>query len=116
MDRIHYSGDSILTGSKIAHALLDYAQALAQVGTSDTVEVPTVHEDGTPGQSNILIGPSSQLISDVETSGFDDVVDDALVADLEGKADRLRRFGTSSPASEAHPIEPAVGWSEFDEL
>ena len=44
MDRIHYAGDSILTGTDIAHAMLEYARALAQVGSSATVEIPTVDE------------------------------------------------------------------------
>ena len=41
MDRIHCAGNSILTGSAIAAALLEYAEALAKVGTSATVEIPT---------------------------------------------------------------------------
>ena len=40
MHRIHYAGTSILTGSAIAIALVDYAQALAEVGSSATVDVP----------------------------------------------------------------------------
>ena len=62
MDRIHYAGDSILTGTDIARALLAYAQALAVAGTSATVDIPVVNErDGSIGRSELLIGPASQL-------------------------------------------------------
>ena len=72
MDRIHYAGDSILTGSEIARALLDYAQALAVAGTSATVDIPVVDEgDGSIGRSELLIGPASQLISDTEEEGHE---------------------------------------------
>ena len=100
MYRLHYAGDSIVTGTEIARALLDYAQALAQVGTSSTVDVPTLNEDGSPGRSEILIGPASQLIADAEVSGFDEVVDEALVAYMRGEATRLRNFGSPAPRAE----------------
>ncbi|MFG6503084.1 hypothetical protein [Microbacterium sp. P05] len=98
MDRIHYSGDSILTGTEIARAVLDYAQALAEMSSSDTVDIPTLSEDGTPGRSSLLLGPSSQLASDVEVSEHADISDDDLVRDLELRAGRVRQFGTTAPA------------------
>jgi hypothetical protein len=116
MDRIHYAGDSILTGTEIAHALLDYARALAQVGSSDTVVIPTITADGQSGRSEILVGPASQLISDSDDSELDEVVDEDLVTDLRARADHVRRYGTSAPATEAHPVEPTGGWSEFDDI
>jgi len=112
MDRIHYSGDSILTGTRIARALLDYAKALSQAETSDTVELPTLDEGGIPGRSVLLIGPASQIISDVEVSPHDDVVDEALVETLRAKAESLRRFGTSTP-QELSTHEDDEG-SEYD--
>lgn len=63
MHRIHYS-DSVLPGTAIAEALLDYAQALAEADTSATVEIPTMNDDGSPGHSQLLVGPASQLISE----------------------------------------------------
>jgi hypothetical protein len=118
MDRIHYAGDSILTGTEIAHALLGYARALAQVGSSATVEIPTVDEHGEAGRSEILVGPASQLISDsVEVEG-DEVIDAELVTELRRKTDDLQRFGLPQPAAtvQGDDAPPAEGWNEFDDL
>ena len=106
MERVHYAGSSILTGSAIAHALLDYAQALAEVGTSATTQIPTLNDDGTPGMSEVLIGPASQLIADTEESPYDEVVDDELVARLRRAADRVRNDSSPSPAALAIDDDP----------
>ena len=79
MHRIHYAGDSITTGSKIARALLEYAQALAQESASATVAVPTLEDNGARGQVELLIGPGSQLTAHV-LPGHDEMsVDDGHV-------------------------------------
>jgi hypothetical protein len=110
MDRIHYAGDSILTGSAIAKALLEYAEALAKVGASATVDIPTREADGSLGRSSLLVGPASQLIADAEVSEYDEVIDDALVAYFDKEAARLRGEGGPS-----HSVQANVpGW--YDEL
>jgi hypothetical protein len=114
MYRLHYAGDSIITGTEIARALLDYAQALAQVGASNTVDVPTVNEDGSPGRSEILIGPASQLIADVESSEFDEVVDEALVAHMRAEAARLRSYGSPAPRAEATASDASPGFEDYE--
>lgn len=114
MYRLHYSGDSILTGTEIARALLDYAQALAQAGSSSTVDVPTLNEDGSNGRSEILIGPASQLIADAEDSEFAEVVDDALVAYMHGEAARLRSFGSPAPRAETTRSETSTGYDDYE--
>ena len=114
MDRIHYAGDSILTGTSIARALLDYAQALAQVGTSATVDVPTLNDDGSSGRSEILIGPSSQLIASAEDSGYDDVVDEELVARMIEEAQRLRRNGSPSPTATIRTRDERDDMADYD--
>ena len=114
MDRIHYAGDSILTGSTIAHALLDYAQALAQVGASATVDVPTLNDDGSFGRSEILIGPASQLIASAEDSGYDDVVDEELVAHMIEEARRLRRNGSPSPTATIRATDEPADMADYD--
>lgn len=111
MERVHYAGSSILTGSAIAHALLDYAQALAEAGTSATVEIPTLNDDGTPGTSEVLIGPASQLIADTEESPYDEVGDDELVARLRDLAHRARNDRSPSPAAQMINDEPRGGAS-----
>jgi hypothetical protein len=83
MDRIHYAGGELLTGSNIARSLLAYAEALAQRDSAASVEIPVRHSDGTVGRASILIGPASQLVSESETLGGEELVDDALVAELD---------------------------------
>lgn len=100
MDRIHYAGDSVLTGTKIAQTLLEYAQALAKNGASATVEIPTREPDGSIGRSKLLIGPASQLIADAEESPDDEIVDDELVAHFERETAKLRRPGGPGHSSE----------------
>ena len=118
MDRIHYAGDSILTGTEIARALLDYAQALAQAGTAATVDIPTINPDGSPGRSEVLVGPASQLISDSEESPYTDPVDEDLVARLDAEATRLRDYGLASPEAVVPPAstEPARRRSDGDDV
>lgn len=118
MDRIYYAGDSLLTGSDIARALLDYAQALAQVGAAATVDIPTVTAAGQPGRAEILVGPASQLLSSAEEVSVEEVVDADLVADLQEKSENLRRYGTADTrATVQEDQEPPMGeWSDYEDL
>jgi hypothetical protein len=100
MDRIHYAGDSVLTGTRIAQALLEYGQALAKTGASATVDIPTREDDGSLGRSRLLIGPASQLIADAEESDHDEIVDDEVVAYFERETAKLRRPGGPGHSSE----------------
>lgn len=99
MERIHYAGDSLLTGTEIARALLEYANVLARAEQSATVDIPVRLSDGTIGRANFLIGPASQLVSETESSSFDEVSDAALVERLVLETAKLRP---------AHPISGAT--------
>jgi hypothetical protein len=111
---VHYAGHSVVTGTAIAEALLDYAQALAQVKGAATIQIPTVHDDGSPGRSEILVGPSSQLMSDAEASEFEEVTDETLVTYLHHEAVSLRAHGLAS-GSAAIPERGAVrDWPDFE--
>ncbi|WP_368498065.1 hypothetical protein [Herbiconiux sp. A18JL235] len=95
MERIHYAGDAVTTGTAIAHALLDYARALALVEASDTVEIPVVRDDGSVARATFLIGPASQLIAEsvepVESAdgAREELESQELVDDLARRAARL---------------------------
>lgn len=113
MDRVHYAGHSILTGTAIAHALLDYAQALFQASGAVTMQLPTLNDDGSRGRSEILLTPSSQLISDAEASEHPDVTDDKLVAYMHHEADRIRRNGVSSATAAPAAAPPPLDQYDF---
>lgn len=114
MHRVHYAGHSIVTGTAIARALLDYAQALAQAGASATIVIPTRNDDGSRGQSEILIGPSSQLISDAETSPRAELTDGDLVTHLREAAANARNFGVTSTTAEIPQRAEAREWTGFE--
>ena len=85
MERIHYAGDELVTGSEIAEALMEYAAVLAQQRTAASVEIPIQHPDGTIGSASLLLGPASQLVRERIEEPGQEVVDDSLVQ-------RLRRL------------------------
>jgi hypothetical protein len=115
MDRIFYAGDSILTGTAIARALLEYAEALAKADTSATVEIPTRLGDGGVGRSTFLVGPASQLVSDTEPSGFDEIEDEQLIARFRAETERLR-FGSpggkASSSDDGEVDDDPSAWSD----
>lgn len=116
MHRIHYAGDSIVTGTAIARALLDYAQALSQVGASATVEVPTIEPDGGPGRAELLIGPASQLSAHEERYSAEELTDDELVERMRAEANRLRHFGSPTPPVGVVPADTIRMWTDLEEL
>ena len=82
MKRIYYASGSFLTGSSIADAIVAYADALAHSEGSDVVHFPIVHDDGSPGEASVLIGPASQLASSTAPGPDGELEDAALVSEL----------------------------------
>ncbi|MFM9921238.1 hypothetical protein [Lacisediminihabitans sp. H27-G8] len=82
MERIHYSGDSFVTGTEIAAAIFSYSEALAKRGSSATVTIPVREEDGSIEHARLLLGPASQIVSESEPSDFDELEDGELVASI----------------------------------
>jgi hypothetical protein len=90
MQLIHYADGSVLTGSSIARALVDYAQVLAANGSAAAVDIPTREKDGTIGRATFLLGPASQMVSVEMISPFDEVEDEPLVTSLQEETRRQR--------------------------
>lgn len=97
MERIHYAGSSVLTGSRIAHSLVGYAEALALRKGAMSVDIPIRRSTGELGRATLLIGPASQLFSETEDDGGEEIVDAALVERL---AKETARLGVSQPLAE----------------
>ena len=115
MDKLTYAGESLLTGSAIAHALIEYAQALAGTGEAATVRIPTVDQSGVPGSAEVLVGPASQLVTVRIELDLPEPVDADLVDDLVARTVDLRR--RAAPAEGILPVEhpPHQGYSsEYD--
>jgi hypothetical protein len=108
MDRIHYAGESVLTGSAIAGALLEYAEVLAKSNTSATVDVPTREPDGSVGRAKFLIGPASQLISEAEESEYEELIDDDLVEYFAAESSVLRQAPAVVPPTAEEQLPPIM--------
>lgn len=90
MQRLHYTGDTILMADATATALLAYASALAEANASDVVTVPVVDERGRSTRAELLIGPASQLYA-MPAADQDEVPPDAqVIADLELRTAKVR--------------------------
>lgn len=113
MERIHYAGDSLLTGTDIARALIDYASALARANQSAVVNIPVRAADGSIGRANFLIGPASQVVSEEERSADDEVTDPELVERL---ARETRRLQPTRPVSTAEPQGAERGLDLIDDI
>ncbi|GEP48097.1 hypothetical protein FVP74_12430 [Microbacterium saccharophilum] len=105
MQRLHYTGDSILMADETAAALLDYASALAEANASDVVAVPAVDEEGRSTKAELLIGPASQLYT-MPVAGLDEVPPDAdVIAELQLRAAKVR---PSRPVTEETELSTFV--------
>ena len=103
MQRIHYAGGVLLTGSDIADAIVDYAAALATGHNAASVDIPVRTADGGVGRAHLLVGPASQLVTEPVESEFEELVDEALV-------ERLRSATTGLSST-----RPLVGGAGPDE-
>jgi len=101
MKRIYYSSGSVVTGDRIAEAVIVYAEILALRDTSDTIDVPISLSSGQIGRAQLLIGPASQLVMVPEQPEADadgplaEIEDEDTLADL-----TMRTAMHSSP----HPL------------
>jgi hypothetical protein len=73
MQRVHYSGISLLTGDDIARGIVQYAEALAHAGGSAQISLPVRLGDGGTANATLLIGPASQLVTIDEASPFEEL-------------------------------------------
>ncbi|MGN6743571.1 MAG: hypothetical protein ACTHJL_09785 [Amnibacterium sp.] len=113
MQRIHLcSGTSFLTADATAEAVLEYAWALAQYGRHDIVRVPTRREDGSDGVSSILLGPATQISTDLVATELAEPADRAFVAALTARTAHLREPMPVAPFPEHEPdgADPAAMW------
>jgi hypothetical protein len=90
MRRIYYTGGQVLTGDRTCKALLRYARALAEAGTSDVVTIPVLSEGGSKGSAHFLIGPASEIFSVPVLEGPEEPFDQAAINRLEDQTRRLQ--------------------------
>jgi hypothetical protein len=121
MQRIYYTNDTLVTGTEIARALLEYAAALARSDSSQTISIPVRRADGSSARATLLVGPASQLVAeDVEDDEDlgDEVRDDVLVARMKAMTAELAapraistRAAATSPDEVANDAdENSIEW------
>lgn len=115
MDKLTYAGEHLLTGSAIAHALLEYAQALAGTGEAATIRIPTVDPAGDAGWAEVLVGPASQLVTVRIETDLPEPVDPELVEELASRTAGLRRRAAPTGVILPNESSPERGYStEYD--
>jgi hypothetical protein len=113
MEQIHYAGGVLLTGSDIADAIVDYAAALAARRTAASVDIPVRTADGRTTRAHMLIGPSSQLVTEPIDSDFDELVDEDLVSSLRSATTAL---ANTRPLVGRVGADDAMDAADTDEL
>jgi hypothetical protein len=88
MRELHYANGSIVVSFDLCTAIFDYALALAHASTSDLIHVPIV-VDGEPAESNILLGPASQLFCTPSTEAEIDLNDKHVITDIRERINSL---------------------------
>ena len=89
MKVIHYGTDELVTGDRIADALVRYAQFLAVARLAATVDIPVIGSDGEVITASVLLGPASQIVALTKDTELKEIVDEVLVSDLMAKADKI---------------------------
>ena len=86
MKRIFHAGGSVVTGSDLADAVLQYAERLSTRGQVEVVDIPVQGDGGQLGRAQFLIGAASQLTSVTSPASTRELVDSDITAGLRRKA------------------------------
>jgi hypothetical protein len=108
MQRLHYTGDSLLVPDDVCAAILDLARALAVMQVSDVVKVPIVDDAGTVTEAELLVGPASQLYATPAEDVSEIRFDPALVAELRRRTAELEMAHSATDLS-GRQVSPPAG-------
>ena len=113
MQRIHYAGGDLVTGTDIADAIVDYAAALAGRRTAASIDIPVRTPTGGVARAHLLIGPASQLVTESVESEFDELTDEELVSRLRSATAAL---SSTTPLVEGSANEDEIDDADTDDL
>lgn len=94
MKRIFYASGSVITGDRMADAIVHYAEVLSQQDSSDTIDIPITLSSGEAGRAQVLLGPGSQLVVVPEEGAAEEPEDLETITELESRA---RTHGSPRP-------------------
>lgn len=67
MKQISYAGTSIITGSAVADALVEYATSVASTSMTVAIDIPVLEPNGSAKTHTIMVGPGTQFgVTDVD--------------------------------------------------
>jgi hypothetical protein len=89
MQKVHYSGATLITGDDVACVIVEYARVLARTGKCAQVTLPVRLNDGGVGSATLLIGPASQLVTVTESSPFEELSSPDLVSAWQTEIDAI---------------------------
>jgi len=119
MKRVAYGGESFITSDEGAAALLDFAASAAMSDVAEVVALPAVRPDGQVITVNLVIGPSSELItSPIETSLTEPDTREATAA-LRARALQIGKsksptHGAALSGRDLDSGDPDIGGLELD--
>jgi hypothetical protein len=90
MRELHYGGGILVVGRDVCTAVFDYALALARAGKSDLINVPVL-VNGSIADSNILLGPTTQIFCTPAAETLDGLDDAGKVVELRERLASLHR-------------------------
>jgi hypothetical protein len=90
MMKLKYAGGEIYISDLASTVLLRYAQTLAIHSASDMVTLPAITMDGKRGDTQILIGPASELLAIPTTEMGRDIDDSEAIAVMEKRTAALQ--------------------------
>lgn len=94
MRELHYIDDVLIVDEEVCLAVFEYAVALARSGSADLITIPILW-NGSREESNVVLGPSSQLFctpTRVDAAGVD-------LSDADLAAELRRRTAMLGPTS-----------------
>jgi hypothetical protein len=110
MMRIFHTGGSILTGSDIGGALMQYSNALASRRINDLVDIPIIDERGLPVRAQVTVGYGSPLVSVPATVDMPELVDPEEVDFLASHTVEVPARGGEPMDADATALITELGW------
>lgn len=89
MKQVTYAGTSFITGNAIADSLLALVAALGVSRETASVHIPALDDDERVTSVDLVIGPASEVVAVGVQTSAPELIDDAAVIDLDGRARAL---------------------------
>jgi cytosine/adenosine deaminase-related metal-dependent hydrolase len=99
MKYVVYGENKVMTGDAIADAVIAYAAALGENGTTDIVAIPTCAADGQAIDVEVLLGPASQVMAEPAPDDELEPEDGTLIAEIERRTAEVGSTRFTAPAS-----------------